>query len=268
MRRLFLIVTILAVSITSISSQNTFDYSLSIGETTMTISNELGFGMPDETTSEYLIPVTINETEQGYKLTFGSCTESLVIDGKPVPPVVSVNSILADKEINATISEEEYAVSIPDLSTITREFNPIDPNLLTMILFPPIDDIISTGESEMILDFPRVSEEGQSVNETFAVNYTYTGESEFAGYNCYVVNMDFEGDENGKIAGPLGDTVSTGMGSGSGMLMYSSELGITIWADLQYELERVKNITLNNQTYILEEKTGYGMSISPADEEE
>jgi hypothetical protein len=260
MKRTFLIIICVVISLSF--SQTEMNYSLSIGEATTVTMNELGFGMPTDTTYDLITNVIISKVDNSYTLKFGECTESLILDGNPAPPVTSANSILRGKEITFNVSSEDYLIESLNLNNITREFNPVDPNLLSMILFPPVEETITNGAKELILDFPRVDEEKQTINETFSVIYTYQGESEFAGYTCEVLTFDFEGDLTGKIKGPLGDTISTGFGSGSGMLMYSTDLDITIWGELEYQLETVKNITLNNATYVMEELSGYGMSLS------
>ncbi len=276
----------------------TVNYTYSVGESMLVVQDDSGIvnglGLPAESITESMVKLNFSQAQTDWvgaivvyetppegeegegvqpyrppypledasamKIVFTEAMQTWVINGTPIPPMVSVDSMLRNKELYYTYDERGKPLDVYNLDEVIKEFSPIDINCLLLMLQPPVEQLLdeSTWETgvEVNLAFPRTWDRKLSLSEKLLATYTYVGDSFWQELPCYVFSVDFYIEELTVSETSISSTFAQGEGGGSGTIMWSPETNCTLWAEVEFYLDRVKQLNLKQNQYIIVEKAG------------
>jgi len=199
------------------------------------------------------------------KLEFSKAMQSWLINGSPVQPMVNLDSELSGKQLFYTYDTDGIVSEVYNLDSTIIEFSPIDINCLLLMLQPPVPKLLdeSTWDKGVTVNlaFPRTWDNKLSVTEKLAVKYAYVGDSSWQEKPCYVFQVEIKGDELTTSTTSISSTFAQASGTGSGTIMWSPESKCTVWSEIELNWERVEQLNLKTDQYIIVEKTGTVFSL-------
>jgi hypothetical protein len=232
---------------------------------TVTVYEPAGEGEQSQGPQPYR-PAPPTADTPALKLEFNKAMQSWLINGSSVQPMVNLDSELNGKQLFYTYDANGIVGEVYNLDAVIFEFSPIDINCLLLMLQPPVPSLLdkSTWDKGVTVNlaFPRTWDAKLSVTEKLAVKYSYVGDSFWQEKPCYVFQVEIKGDELTSSTTSISSTFAQANGTGTGTIMWSPESKCTMWSEVELDWERVKQLTLKTDQYILQEKTGTVFSLA------